>query len=188
MRALLTIILACTLAAISAQHVYPLDSLTTRPGIPSDAVKIPPGRASGPKARLSYAIYSNIRFPRVALTTKTAGKIIVFGVVDASGEFKVDSATLFNQQAAIVLDGDKGTVVKEDVRLGTVTQIEKGKKKVIVGDFPKGWSAGQKEIVREAIRVAFSLPTFSPGTKDGKPVDSYFEIPVVFRHQGTRRG
>lgn len=41
---------------------------------------------------------------------------------------------------------------------------------------------GNSIFAEEAIRVIKSLPKFEPGIQDGKPVDVYFTLPVVFRY------
>lgn len=44
-------------------------------------------------------------------------------------------------------------------------------------------SSGEQYMDREALRVVKSMPKWSPGYKDGKPVRVYFSIPVMFRLQ-----
>jgi hypothetical protein len=162
--------------------VYPQDSLSTQPTIPTDAVKIPEGGASGPSARLSHAIYNNIRFPRRAMNNGVGGKVIVYGIVDASGVFTIDSAGLFREQAVVVINEGQSRVESQDVPLGFVKAFVLKKKKWRIADAPRKWSLSEKDIVLEAVRVTKNLPPFNPGTKDGKEVAAYLEIPVVFRH------
>lgn len=178
------IILSTQLQAQEA--AYPLDSLTTKPAIPRSAVKIPKGSASGPTARLAHAVYKTIRFPRTAMSTRTGGKVLVYGIVDTSGVFKMDSAGLFKEQAVMVISDESAKVETQEVSLGYVKEFVLKKKKWKVADAPKKWSEAQKDIVLEAIRVTNELPHFKPGTIRGKKVPTYFEIPVVFRHQLDR--
>ncbi len=172
--------------AYAQEIVYPLDSLSTKPAIPRNAVKIPKGRASGPSARLAFAVYDNIRFPRTALTNRVGGKIIVYGIVDTSGLFQIDSAVLFREQAVMVIGDEAAKVETQDVSLGVVKEFILKKKKWRVLDAPKKWSVAEKDIVSEAIRVTQNLPKFKPGTINGRKVLSYFEVPVVFRHGRDR--
>lgn len=37
------------------------------------------------------------------------------------------------------------------------------------------------ELDREALRLVSTMPTFTPGIVDGKPVRSYFTLPVTFK-------
>lgn len=179
---LLITLLFLSVQTRAQETVYPPDSLTTKPAIPRDAVKIPTGRPSGPSARLGYAVYKNIRFPRTALSTRTGGKVIVYGVIDASGVFVRDSAGLFEERAVMVIGDESAKVETQDVCIGYVKDFTLKKKKWSVADAPKKWSKAQKDIVLEAIRVTGELPTFKPGTLRGQKVASYIEIPVVFRH------
>lgn len=167
--------------------VYLPDSLTTTAAIPRGAVKIPPGRPSGPSARLQYALYANVRFPRTALTSNTSGKIIVHGVVEASGLFRIDSASLMKEQAAIVMQDSEASLVKEDILLGRVRDFAPNKKSVKVMDFPKKWTVAQEDLVVEALRLCYALPQFKPGTLAGEKVASYLDLPVVFKHKGSIR-
>ncbi|MEO0733611.1 MAG: hypothetical protein AAFZ52_12315 [Bacteroidota bacterium] len=174
---LLIVIFTGTLAA--QEVIYPPDSLTTQAAIPRDAVYIPPGRKSGPSARLAYATYGNIRFPRSAMVKHTQGKVLVYGVISEEGAFVVDSAAFFRLPDA--------RRAKKEMHLGTVSKFGSKKGKMILLDKPKKWSGSQKDLVMEAIRVANALPTFKPGTIDGRPVASYFTLPVVFKHEGQFR-
>lgn len=179
------LLLFCT--QTRAQEItYPPDSLSTKPAIPRNAVKIPKGRASGPSARLAFAIYNNIRFPRTALTNRVGGKIIVYGIVDTSGVFQMDSAGLFREQAVMVIGDEAAKVETQDVSLGFVKEFLLKKKKWRVLDAPRKWSVAEKDIVSEAIRVTQALPLFKPGTIDGRKVASYVEIPVAFRYGRDR--
>lgn len=168
---------------LSAQMLaYPPDSLTTIPTIPREAVNIKEGRPSGPDARLANAIYSNIRFPRTALTTRTGGNILVYGVVDTTGVFQVDSAGLFQEQSTLVIGDSTGVVKTQQNLLGHVKEFTLKKKTWLIADAPKKWSQAQKDLVLEAVRVTRTLPHFKPGTIRGRPVAAYVNIPVVFKH------
>jgi hypothetical protein len=167
---LLLLLLFLYSSVLTAQEiVYPADSLTTIAAIPRDAVKIPRGKASGPNARLQYAIYRDIRYPKSALTGGTSGKIIVYGVVESTGYFRIDSASLFQEQGLVV-----------------IVEISVVKKKIKVDDFPKKWSVAQRDLVREALRISSELPNFKPATIDGRPVASRMELPVEFKNLGSR--
>lgn len=183
---LIAIILLFSAQAHAQEIVYPPDSLSTKPAIPRNAVKIPKGRASGPSARLAFAVYNNIRFPRTALTNRVGGKVIVYGIVDTSGVFLMDSAGFFQEQAVMVIGDDAAKVETQDVALGFVKEFLLKKKKWRILDAPKKWSVAEKDIVSEAVRVTRDLPLFKPGTIDGRQVASYVEIPVVFRHGRDR--
>ncbi len=178
--------LICGLHVHAQTVVYPPDSLTTKPAIPAAAVKIPKGRPSGPSARLAHAVYKNIRFPRTAMTNRVGGKIIVYGIVDTSGVFVMDSATLYREQAVMMIDDDGAKVETQDVSLGSAKSFILKKKQWRVLDAPKKWSLSEKDLVSEAVRVTKDLPTFKPGTIKGEKVASYIEVPVVFRHGRDR--
>ena len=44
-------------------------------------------------------------------------------------------------------------------------------------------SSGERYMDEEALRVVQSMPKWTPGYKDDKPVRVYFSIPVMFRLQ-----
>jgi len=182
MRDLLLLTLFCCFGYLPAQTVYPPDSLTTAPAIPPGAVMIPAGLPSGPEARMRHAIYYSVRFPRSAMTTRTGGKIVVYGVVDTVGLFRADSAAFYRQQVATGGDERLGRTMKPDVKLGTVSVISWNGARAQVGDFSQQWTAPQRALVVEAIRVACSLPAFRPATIRGRKVNAFLEVPVVFRH------
>ncbi|MEM6771347.1 MAG: hypothetical protein AAF597_12260, partial [Bacteroidota bacterium] len=164
---------------------YPIDSLDTQPAIPKEAVNIPPGRPSGPNARLQWAIYGNIRYPRTALTSGTGGKVLVYGVVDTTGKFLVDSAALFTQLAVPQSTPDENFAGPAFDYEGVVDNLSDEDSSLSVDKFPNNWSPAQKDLVREAIRVADNLPRFKPGTKAGAPVNAFYSVPVVFKYQGV---
>ena len=43
-----------------------------------------------------------------------------------------------------------------------------------------------KELDREAVRVAKSLPAFNPGLYDGRPVRAWYTLPISFALQGLK--
>ena len=186
MRLLLLLLFLYSSVLTAQEIVYPADSLTTIAAIPRDAVKIPRGKASGPNARLQYAIYRDIRYPKSALTGGTSGKIIVYGVVESTGYFRIDSASLFQEQGLVVIVDTTAQFVIDDVSLGSVNEISVVKKKIKVDDFPKKWSVAQRDLVREALRISSALPNFKPATIDGRPVASRMELPVEFKNLGSR--
>lgn len=59
----------------------------------------------------------------------------------------------------------------------------------------KDGSVGDVEVMRsvdseldaEAVRVVKTLPKFTPGTQDGKPVNVYFVLPVVFKISSDKK-
>ena len=42
-----------------------------------------------------------------------------------------------------------------------------------------------KDLDREAVRVCASLPKFTPGRQNGRPVSVWYTLPVSFKLQGT---
>lgn len=173
---------------MAQQTVFPLDSLTTRPAIPRSAVTIPPGKPSGPNARLQAAIYGNILYPRTALTSGTSGKVVVFGVIDTLGAFLADSAVLYDERATLVLGTEANGIVKGSFRLGKVDSLMCQDGRLLVQVYPRKWSKAQEDLVQEAVRVANNLPAFKAGTRDGQKVNVGYSFPVVFRNLGMLNG
>lgn len=156
----LTFFLLHTSTLAAQEVIYSPDSLTTKPAIPRSVVAIPPGKPSGPNARLQMAIYRNIRYPRTALASGASGKIIIFGVIDTLGVFSIDSAVLYEEQATIVLGGEKNRVNSTAVLQGKVDSFFREDGELRATQYPKPWSKAQEELVQEAIRVADGLPAF----------------------------
>ena len=46
---------------------------------------------------------------------------------------------------------------------------------------PEEEAAGKEALAQEALRVVSSMPAWTPGKKDGKPVNVKYNIPISFR-------
>ena len=49
-----------------------------------------------------------------------------------------------------------------------------------LSDFSIDQSSGNEEMDKEALRMASSMPNWEPGKQDGKPVKTYYQLPVNF--------
>lgn len=108
-------------------------------------------------------IATNMMYPKVAAENGVQGLVIVRFVVNADGHVS-DAAVAHSKAQFAKSDNDKATA-------GDVAENEK-----ILAE-------GKAALEAEALRVVNSMPTWKPGTTNGKPVAVYFTVPVRFAIQ-----
>ncbi len=92
-----------------------------------------------------------------------------------------------NVQFVVKADGSIGEVKvmnaagKEEQQTVTVTAYGDGKEKEVTPEMRKLQLEGEKAIDEECIRVVKAMPKWNPGKKDGKPVDTKYNLPIMFR-------
>ncbi len=110
----------------------------------------------------------NMKYPEKAQSAGVTKHAKVQFVVKADGS--IDDVKVLN--AAGKEDEENGVVV---VGYGNGNEQEK------IAEVRKQQLEGEKAIDEECIRVVKAMPKWNPGKKDGKPVDTKYNLPIMFR-------
>ncbi len=110
----------------------------------------------------------NMKYPEKAQSLGVKKRVHVQFVVKADG--LIDDVKVLN--AAGKEDEENGVVV---VGYGNGNEQEK------IAEVRKQQLEGEKAIDEECIRVVKAMPKWNPGKKDGKPVDTKYNLPIMFR-------
>ena len=160
----------------------------------------------GGQQELMKYLSRNIKYPQTARDAEVMGKVFVRflvnkegAVVDANvlkGEYSkyvysAEAISLKNhiaqkeeELAKFTADGVSDNILKrramelEELQVQAYSSIEKNggrtEVKVETGDAVKALEA-------EAVRVVSSMPAWTPGMQDGKPVNTQYVLPITFR-------
>ena len=161
----------------------------------------------GGQQELMKYLSRNIKYPQTARDTEVMGKVFVRflvnkegAVVDANvlkGEYSkyvysAEAISLKNHIAKkqeeleiLAADGVSIDILRrrgmelQELQVQAYSSIEKNggrtEVKVEAGD------AAVKALEAEAVRVVSSMPAWNPGMQGGKPVDTQYVLPIVFR-------
>ena len=143
----------------------PADSPTAQPSASSDEklyedLEQKPEFPGGMKAMMEF-LSNNVKYPKKALEMGEQGRVIVGFIVEKDG-------TVSN---AKVVKSNRFVLVQVPTEGGVVTKLETSEGSVI------------HELEAEALRVVQSMPKWTPGKLNGKPVRVKYNIPVSFRLQ-----
>ncbi len=93
-----------------------------------------------------------------------------------------------NVQFVVKADGSIGDVKvlnaagkEEEVSGVVVVGYGNGNEQEKIAEVRKQQLEGEKAIDEECIRVVKAMPKWNPGKKDGKPVDTKYNLPIMFR-------
>lgn len=129
-----------------------------------DEVDVMPEYPGGIQEVRKY-IAQNLTYPEIAAEQGVAGRIFVQFTVYENGSV----------QDVIIMRSDINTKVGDEI---VVVGYERGE--------AKNASSQKEEIIaleNEAVRVVKTIPDFTPGLKDGKPVKVRFTFPIQFALQ-----
>ena len=149
----------------TALALRPADSPTAQPSASSgerifEVVEQMPQFPGGDKAVLEY-LSSNVKYPVEAQKMGEQGRVIVGFIVEKDGTVSNAKVVKSNKYTMVEIEKD-GTVVKK-------LETSEG--------------AAIQELEAEALRVVQSMPKWTPGKLNGKPVRVKYNIPVSFRLQ-----
>lgn len=129
-----------------------------------DTVDEMPQFNGGSSAMMQY-LAQNVKYPAVAKDNSVQGRVVVSFIVKADGSVA---------NAQVVYNGTKFTPVKP-------AEGEHKDVKVKSSVTPEEEAEGKEALAQEALRVVSSMPAWTPGKKDGKPVNVKYNIPISFR-------
>lgn len=124
-----------------------------------------PGFPGGEMEMMKY-IGTNLRYPKEAQDAGAEGRILVRFVVTETGDL-TDVEIVRNS-----VDSKKN--LDEVIVVGYGSDHKEVKQETLLEE-------GQRLVEAEAIRVVKSMPTWKPGTQNGKKVPVYFTLPILFR-------
>ena len=161
----------------------------------------------GGQQELMKYLSRNIKYPQTARDAEVMGKVFVRFLVQKDGTiaeasvlkgeyskyvYSAEAISLKNHIAQkekelekFVADGVSDNILKrramelEELRVQAYSSIEKnsGRTEVKVD----ASDAAVKALETEALRVVGSMPAWTPGMQDGKPVNTQFVLPIMFR-------
>ena len=129
-----------------------------------NVVDVMPQFNGGPSAMMQY-LSQNVKYPTVAQDNSVQGRVVVSFVVKSDGSVA---------DPQVVYNGTKFTPVKP-------AEGEHKDVKIKSSVTPEEEAAGKEALAQEALRVVSSMPAWTPGKKDGKPVNVKYNIPISFR-------
>ena len=129
-----------------------------------DTVDEMPQFNGGPSAMMQY-LSQSVKYPAAARDNSVQGRVVVSFIVKADGSVA---------DAQVVYNGTKFTPVKP-------AEGEHKDVKIKSSVTPEEEAAGKEALAQEALRVVSSMPAWTPGKKDGKPVNVKYNIPISFR-------
>ena len=118
----------------------------------------------GPSAMMQY-LSQSVQYPAAARDNSVQGRVVVSFVVKSDGSVA---------DPQVVYNGTKFTPVKS-------AEGEHKDVKVKSSVTPEEEAEGKEALAQEALRVVSSMPAWTPGKKDGKPVNVKYNIPISFR-------
>ena len=162
---------------------------------------------SGGQQELMKYLNTKTKYPKEARDAEVMGKVFVRFLVQKDGTiaeasvlkgeyskyvYSAEAISLKNhiaqkeeELAKFISDGVSDNILKrramelEELRVQAYSSIEKNsgrtEVKVDAGD------AAVKALEAEALRVVSSMPAWTPGMQDGKPVNTQFVLPITFR-------
>lgn len=129
-----------------------------------NVVDVMPQFSGGTTAMMQY-LAQNVHYPTVAQDNSVQGRVVVSFVVKSDGSVA---------DPQVVYNGTKFTPVKP-------AEGEHKDVKIKSAVTPEEEAAGKEALAQEALRVVSSMPAWTPGKKDGKPVNVKYNIPISFR-------
>ena len=129
-----------------------------------NVVDVMPQFNGGPSAMMQY-LSQSVQYPAAARDNSVQGRVVVSFVVKSDGSVA---------DPQVVYNGTKFTPVKP-------AEGEHKDVKIKSSVTPEEEAAGKEALAQEALRVVSSMPVWTPGKKDGKPVNVKYNIPISFR-------
>lgn len=118
----------------------------------------------GRTAMMQYLI-ENMKYPAVAKENSVQGRVVVSFIIKADGSV-ADSKVVYNGTKYSPVTPAEGE--HKDVKTKTTVT-------------PEEEAEGKEALAQEAVRLVSSMPAWTPGKHNGKPVDVKFNIPLSFR-------
>lgn len=120
----------------------------------------------GPTAMMQY-LSQNVHYPLVAQECHVQGRVVVSFIVKSDGSV-ADPKVVYNGTKRVAAETNTASGEKKET---AENAAEKQKKE----------AEAKEALAQEALRVVSSMPAWTPGKQDGKPVNVKYNIPISFR-------
>lgn len=131
-----------------------------------DVVDEMPQFNGGTSAMMQY-LAENVHFPKVAQDNYVEGRVAVSFIVKGDGAVS-EPQVVYNGTHRRAVDTSATTGEKKE----SATDAAETEKKV---------AEAKEALAQEALRVVGSMPAWTPGKKDGKPVNVKYTVPISFK-------
>lgn len=121
----------------------------------------------GGSSAMMQFLSHNVHYPVVAQESRVEGRVVVSFIVKSDGSV-ADPTVVYNGTKCVAAETNTASGEKKEA---VVDAAEKQKKE----------AEAKEALAQEALRVVSSMPAWTPGKKDGKPVNVKYNIPISFK-------
>uniref|UniRef100_UPI0040264232 energy transducer TonB n=1 Tax=Prevotella sp. TaxID=59823 RepID=UPI0040264232 len=121
----------------------------------------------GGSSAMMQFLSHNVHYPVVAQESRVEGRVVVSFIVKSDGSV-ADPTVVYNGTKCVAAETNTASGEKKEA---VVDAAEKQKKE----------AEAKEALAQEALRVVSSMPAWTPGKRDGKPVNVKYNIPISFK-------